>query len=270
MSRYSDRSCRKCSQTYSPRSPSSQVCDPCTTFLCAYCNKSFVSRRDRKIRFCSRACTNSWQALDSTRNKARTRSRKVLGCGVFLECVRCRKGFYAPGHRISQARYCSRECRRMAVDLICPICQKTFQRPPSDIRAVNCCSNGCKNISMNRRRANGEFKGVKTKLEIAGASLLASLGVGFEEQYPIGPFLVDVLVPTSRTVILWDGDFWHANPRIYGPHNMTKVQKINWVRDRKCEKYLKKAGYKVLRFWENDVQKNPEKVTEALIEALGL
>jgi very-short-patch-repair endonuclease len=101
------------------------------------------------------------------------------------------------------------------------------------------------------------------KLEKAGAQIMNSLGVCYEEQVLIGSkFVVDVLIPQYKIVIQWDGDFWHGNPKIY--QTFYPIQESNKKRDHACNAYLAKCGYQVLRFWESDVHIQPLWVKEEI------
>lgn len=74
----------------------------------------------------------------------------------------------------------------------------------------------------------------------------------------------DFIFPKKKLVIFIDGDFWHG-------YNWKKLHKVPpekyWqakikrtiARDKKYTRQLKKAGWKVLRFWENEIKMNPLK-----------
>lgn len=53
--------------------------------------------------------------------------------------------------------------------------------------------------------------GKRTRLEIAGRTLLTSLGVDFIEQHPIGVYTVDFYVPKIGLVVEADGWYWHQS-----------------------------------------------------------
>lgn len=63
----------------------------------------------------------------------------------------------------------------------------------------------------------------------------------------------DFYIPSLKTVIYCDGDYWHNLP--------------NYVkRDKRQNKLLRKAGYIVLRFWEHDINATEAKcVIDGLI-----
>jgi len=75
-----------------------------------------------------------------------------------------------------------------------------------------------------------------------------------------------------KLVVFVDGCYWHACPMCYNEPKSNKgywVQKIkkNVDRDRKYTKKLKKAGWKVMRFWEHQVLKAPNKCREKIAKA---
>jgi len=74
------------------------------------------------------------------------------------------------------------------------------------------------------------------------------LGFKFKRQKPIGPYVVDFACPALRLVIEIDG----------GQHSIDADE--DSIRDR----WLRKHGYTVLRFWNNEVMENLEGVLEAI------
>jgi len=70
-----------------------------------------------------------------------------------------------------------------------------------------------------------------------------SIGAKFRRQVPLGPFVVDFVCFDSKLIIEVDGGQHGANARDVG-------------RDR----YFSERGYRVLRFWNNDVLSNIEGV----------
>ena len=80
-------------------------------------------------------------------------------------------------------------------------------------------------------------------------------GVKFRRQQPIGPYVVDFASFERRIVLEIDG----------GQHNGNELRR----RDEERAAWLKREGYHVLRFWNNEVLKNIEGVLEAIRQALG-
>ncbi|MEO8192177.1 MAG: endonuclease domain-containing protein, partial [Acidobacteriota bacterium] len=76
-------------------------------------------------------------------------------------------------------------------------------------------------------------------------------GVKFRRQEPIGHFIVDYLAVKERLIVELDG----------GQH----AQSTAMDRDAQRTRYLEHMGYRVLRFWNNEVLQN----TAGVLEAIG-
>ena len=76
----------------------------------------------------------------------------------------------------------------------------------------------------------------------------SQLGYKFRRQQPIGKYIVDFFCPKLNLIIELDG----------GHHN--EEQNIEY--DKRRTEFLNKQGYKVLRIWNNDVDRNLEGVVE--------
>jgi len=71
-------------------------------------------------------------------------------------------------------------------------------------------------------------------------------GIGFRRQHAIGNYITDFCAPSIKLIIELDGS-QHFEQEEY---------------DIERTKFLESKGYKVLRFYNNDVMKNVEKVLE--------
>ena len=78
------------------------------------------------------------------------------------------------------------------------------------------------------------------------------LGWRFRRQFPIPPYIVDFACLDARLVVEADGG-QHARP---GDHDL---------RDRA----LRRRGWRILRFWNNEILANPQGVLRTIAEALG-
>ena len=78
------------------------------------------------------------------------------------------------------------------------------------------------------------------------------LGVRFNRQVPIGPFICDLVARTPKLIIELDG----------GQHAVRTAQ------DEQRTSFLASRGYRVLRFWNNDVLENVDGVLSVIEEAL--
>jgi very-short-patch-repair endonuclease len=77
-------------------------------------------------------------------------------------------------------------------------------------------------------------------------------GIKFRRQHPLGPFIVDFCCVEKGLIVELDGS-QHA--------------KRNTADERRT-KLLEHVGYRVLRFWDNDVLSNLDGVLERISEAL--
>lgn len=76
----------------------------------------------------------------------------------------------------------------------------------------------------------------------------------------------DFYIPEKNLVIEVDGDFWHCNPKSKYALPKYETQKKNLLRDKDKEKWLQDNGYKLLRFWESDINNNILEVKRILLE----
>jgi len=78
-------------------------------------------------------------------------------------------------------------------------------------------------------------------------------GLSFRRQLPVGPYIVDFVCLEARLIIEIDG----------GQHESSQV-----LYDAKRDAWLRAEGFRILRFWNNDVLKNLDGVLERVAEAL--
>ena len=76
----------------------------------------------------------------------------------------------------------------------------------------------------------------------------------FRRQFPIGNFIADFCCKERRLVIELDGG-QHAEPEQTARDNRRTLAMEAW-------------GYRVVRFWDNEVLQNMEGVVETILEAL--
>ncbi|SRR5579883_2947337 len=76
-------------------------------------------------------------------------------------------------------------------------------------------------------------------------------GYKFRRQHPLGPFILDFACIAHRLAVEADG----------GQHADNDY-------DRRRTAWLARRGWRVIRFWNNDILVNPEGVQEAILQAL--
>jgi DNA mismatch endonuclease (patch repair protein) len=89
----------------------------------------------------------------------------------------------------------------------------------------------------------------------------------------------DFLFQTQRIAVFVDGCFWHGCPQHYRRPSTSQTYwdaKVarNMARDKKNRATLKRAGWRVVRFWEHDIKLSPvicaRKITSVLNEQEGV
>lgn len=99
---------------------------------------------------------------------------------------------------------------------------------------------------------------------------LDKLGLNYEYQFEakdIGRFF-DFKV--GNVLIEIDGDYFHSNPLIYEDKDLNSMQKRNKKIDEYKNVWALSHGYPIMRIWETDIRKNPNKVMEMLKERFYL
>lgn len=127
-------------------------------------------------------------------------------------------------------------------------------RPPSPARGEGKTGAGASSVSpMMRRRAQA----LRLRLTDAERKLWYALrdrrfaGFKFRRQVPVGPFIADFVCFEERLVVEVDG----------GQH-------ADSTQDQRRDRWLAENGFRVLRFWNNEVLRNVEGVMTVLAQAL--
>lgn len=126
-----------------------------------------------------------------------------------------------------------------------------------------------------RSKIMSHIRSKNTSLEVSFKKLLSKNGLrGYRSQYKILG-VPDIVFISKKIAIFIDGDFWHG-------YNWKKLNKIppkkywrakiekNIARDKNYTKQLKKKGWKVLRFWEYEIKKNPEMCIDKVKDVANL
>lgn len=107
--------------------------------------------------------------------------------------------------------------------------------------------------TVNSRGAQAKHS---TACERALSMELDRRGIEHLSQVPLlGITISDEYLPWAGIVIYADGDYWHTLPGI--PE-----------RDRSINKKLRRAGFKVFRFWESDIKRDVARCVDAVVKYL--
>lgn len=78
-------------------------------------------------------------------------------------------------------------------------------------------------------------------------------GAKFRRQHPVGPYIIDFIDINEKLIIELDGS-QHQQQQTY---------------DAQRTAFLEQSGYRVLRFWDDDVLLRTDDVMQAIVDALG-
>jgi DNA mismatch endonuclease, patch repair protein len=131
-------------------------------------------------------------------------------------------------------------------------------------------------------RASAAARGASRKRDTAPELILRRLLWARGLRYRIDavdlPGRPDIVFRSARLAVFCDGDFWHGRDlanrvrKLSGGHNAPYwVAKIvgNVARDRRTDRALASAAWRVLRFWESDIVRAPEQVVDMIVAAIG-
>jgi len=124
----------------------------------------------------------------------------------------------------------------------CLICGTPFHVPPARSRRIGAlspkyCSAKCHRLA----RLNQKFPHRNTSIERAIQVALAERGYQFETNVGIdGVCQPDIIFRDQRVLVFCDGDYWHNRPDVRS-------------KDITQEMILRANDWKVLRFWEHEI-----------------
>lgn len=138
--------------------------------------------------------------------------------------------------------------------------KKTWFRKPSS------------KTSQRMRLIRSSGSGIERVME----TLMVECGMEFEKHSSlIGK--PDFVIQKSKIAIFCDSSFWHGRRHKEITGEAFKMNRTFWVnklennkkRDMKVSRVLRKQGWKVLRFWDTDILKNPLKVRNKLLRGFS-
>jgi very-short-patch-repair endonuclease len=142
------------------------------------------------------------------------------------------------------------------VSVCCATGQKNRVRSPSCRRIGSGISDICTEADMRNAVAQRRARALRIRMTDAERHLWYHLrrrnlnGCRFRRQVPIGPFIADFASLEQRLVVEIDGS-----------------QHCGSQRDRRRDAFLQAKGFRVLRFWDNEVLLQTESVLEVIWRA---
>lgn len=137
------------------------------------------------------------------------------------------------------------------------------------------------NVSENRRKTMSHISGKDTSIEISLRKALWHKGYRYRKNYKELPGSPDIALTKYKIAVFCDSEFWHGKDweKLHGklekgnnPKYWTKKIAENIERDREKDRMLIAMGWRVLHFWEKDIDNSLEvcvkTVEEAVLESL--
>ena len=131
------------------------------------------------------------------------------------------------------------------------------------------------NISEQRSRNMRAIRSTGTKIEVLLGKALWATGLRYRKNCKIIFGKPDIVFRKYKLVVFCDSEFWH------GKNWKLEKQKIHtrrefWIpkiegnirRDKQVNKVLKKEGWKVLRFWGKDIEKQTDRCVKKVQQAI--
>lgn len=131
------------------------------------------------------------------------------------------------------------------------------------------------NISEERSRNMRAIRSSGTKIEVLLGKALWAAGLRYRKNCKTVFGKPDIVFRKYRLVVFCDSEFWH------GKNWEREKQKIHtrrefWIpkiegnirRDKQVNKILKKDGWKVLRFWGNDIEKKTDQCVKKVLQII--
>jgi len=112
-----------------------------------------------------------------------------------------------------------------------------------------------------------------TRLEVDFRKQIWSRGLRYRLHYKI-PGKPDFVFISQKISVFVDSCFWHRCPKHF---RMPKSNQDYWIpkinrnvkHDREINALLKKEGWRVLRFWEHEINKNAEGCIDRIMNAFN-
>lgn len=216
---------------------------------CVICHEDYKVKQahaDKSVT-CSNACQSKWQSNylvgeNANNYKGGSRTKPCNNCGIEYTSN-------SPSEHKTR-KYCSVECRQ-------------------DYWSKNTLVSST--FVKNRRRGNVEYRkkmseqNIETNPERLVREYLESCGLiknkdFYQEQGFFGKYFTDFFLHERKLVIEVMGDYWHANPIIYGegkgkiPLSEQQIDRVS--RDIQKKKDFLKYDFNYIEIWETDINKD--------------
>jgi len=124
-----------------------------------------------------------------------------------------------------------------------------------------------------RSEIMSHIRASNTGIEKKVYSYLRREGIYFQKHYPRAPGRPDIALPARKVAVFINGDFWHGygfagwKKRIPKTYWYEKIRK-NIARDRQNYRRLRLQGWRLMKIWEHEIEKEPEQTFKKIAEFL--
>ena len=130
-----------------------------------------------------------------------------------------------------------------------------------------------KNVTAARSKVMRAIVKNNTTIEVRLRKALFREGLRYRINYYKVLGNPDIVLIRNKIAIFCDGDFWHGRswekrkPRLRNNRKYW-IKKIegNMSRDKENNRKLRKAGWKVLRFWEKDIHNRLDYIVDKVLK----
>ncbi len=133
---------------------------------------------------------------------------------------------------------------------------------------------------LTKEQRHKNMQAVKNKdsqIELMLRSALWNKGYRYRKNYTKLEGKPDIVLSKYKTVIFCDSEFWHGYDWKVRKNDI-KSNKEFWIkkiegnikRDKTVNKILKEQGWKVIRLWGKDIQKNLDKCVNKIEKEIGV
>lgn len=128
---------------------------------------------------------------------------------------------------------------------------------------------------MTRSENMSRIRSKNTSIEILLGKAIWSLGLRYRKNDKTVLGKPDFVFKGKKVVVFCDSEFWHGKYLLEGKY-IPKTNTDYWIpklernikRDKEVNELLQSQGWTVVRFWEKDIRKNPEKCAAEVFDIL--
>ncbi|MBW2986724.1 very short patch repair endonuclease, partial [Candidatus Woesearchaeota archaeon] len=279
-------------------------CDKKTLVICAHCGKEKtvfkkLTLNHGKNFFCDQLCRRAYTHVKDTcivcgkeyERLRRNPDRKY--CSNKCKLDACREN----ASKISKEKYTSERRseilkkmwrdrkkeileKRNTEEYLDKLSQANKDKWTDDLRSNH--SEICKRAMTEERKKQigkqssqriSELRKTVTKPHKIVMRILRDWGIAYKAESLVGPYCFDIEVTGQKILIEIQGDFYHANPKMYDQDNLKyDIQKKCVRHDKQKLNFIKehKKDYKLICIWEDEIKNNLEQVEKRLASELQI